>query len=37
MNFSKTEPKQIFNWINDKDNGDETDYLKGKEDTQEKQ
>lgn len=35
MNFSETEPNHILDWINDKNNGDDTYYLKGKQDTQE--
>ena len=37
MNFCKQTiiPKNIYEWIDKKENGDNTDYLKGKQDTQE--
>ena len=35
MHFSEIKPKHILDWIKKRDNGDDTDYLKGKEDTQE--
>lgn len=35
MHFSGIKPKHILDWIKRRDNGDDTDYLKGKEDTQE--
>ena len=35
MHFTGTTPEEIYEWINNKNNGDETDYLRGKEDTKE--
>ena len=35
MNFSGVKPKEIYVWINKKNEGDGSDYNKGKEDTQE--
>ena len=35
MNFSETTPEDIYEWIDKKNNGDDTYYLKGKQDTQE--
>ena len=35
MNFSGTTPNDIYEWIEKKNNGDDTDYLNGKQDTEE--
>ena len=35
MHFSGTTPNKIYEWIDKKNNGDNTDYIKGKQDTQE--
>lgn len=35
MNFSEVTPNEVYNWITKNENGDDSDYNKGKEDTQE--
>ena len=35
MNFSGTTPKEIYKWIDDKNKGNDTEYIKCKQDTQE--